>query len=155
MTYNRQVACTYKQPSVPHVVLQEATHFRYKMRHIWVTKSMDAATAGDHWSRCRHRLQLKLPLPLSLIPFGSSHSQWICNDCTCLWIRDGDRQVSKLLRGVEVLAMPDAGLDTTWRVQSVCEVSLGAGELRPLLPSVVVGEFIDRCCVDDRVDATS
>jgi len=56
---------------------------------------MDAATAGDHWSGCRHRLQLQLPLPVSLMSFCSSRSQWMCNDCAGLWIRDGGRQVFK------------------------------------------------------------
>jgi len=56
---------------------------------------MDAVTAGHHWSRCRHCLRLQLPLPLSLILFSSSHSQWICNDRAGFWIRDGGRQVFK------------------------------------------------------------
>ena len=56
---------------------------------------MDAATAGDHWLRCRHHLGLQLPLPLSLILFGSSHSQGICNDSAGFCIRDGGRKVLK------------------------------------------------------------
>jgi len=56
---------------------------------------MDAITAADHRSRRRHCLQLQLPLPVSLIPFCSSHSQWICNDRPGLWIRDGGRHVLK------------------------------------------------------------
>jgi len=47
--------------------------------------------------------------------------------------------------------MPDAGLDTTRRVESVCEVPLGAGVLRLLVPSVAVGVIIDRRCLADRV----
>jgi len=58
-------------------------------------QSMDATTAGDHLSRCRHCLQLRLPLPLSLIPFYSSGSQLIGNDREGFWIRDGGRQVFK------------------------------------------------------------
>jgi hypothetical protein len=61
---------------------------------------------------------------------------------------------SRLLREVGVLAMPDAGLDTTRRVVSVCMVALGAGLLRLLAPDVVVGVIIDRRCVADRVDVT-
>ena len=58
---------------------------------------------------------------------------------------------SRPLRGVGVLAMPDAGLDSTRRVDSVCEVPRGAGVLRLLVLSVAVGVIIDRCCVADRV----
>jgi len=58
-----------------------------------VTNCKDAATVGDHWLRCRHRVQLQLRLPLSLIPFCSSHWQWIWNDHVGLWIRDVGRQV--------------------------------------------------------------
>jgi len=36
--------------------------------------------------------------------------------------------ISRPLRGVWVLAMPDEGLDTTQYVESVCEVPLGSGE---------------------------
>jgi len=41
----------------------------------------------------------------------------------------GVGRFSRPLRGVGVLAMPDTGLDTTRRVESVCEVPLGAGVL--------------------------
>jgi len=54
-----------------------------------------AMTAGDHRERCRHRLRLQYPLPLSLIPLCSSRPQWICNDCAGFWIGDGGRQVCK------------------------------------------------------------
>jgi len=47
--------------------------------------------------------------------------------------------------------MPDAGLDTTRRVESVCEVPLGAGVLRLLVPGVAVGVIIDHRCVADGV----
>jgi hypothetical protein len=53
-----------------------------------------------------------------------------------------------------VLAMPDAGLDTTRRVESVCVIPLGAGVLRLLVPGVAVGVIIDRRCVVDGVEAT-
>jgi hypothetical protein len=39
---------------------------------------------------------------------------------------------SRPLRGAGVLAMPDAGLDTTRRIESVCIVPLGAGVLQLL-----------------------
>jgi hypothetical protein len=58
---------------------------------------------------------------------------------------------SGLLRGVGVLTMPDAGLDTTRRVESVCMVSLGAGVLRLLVPGMAVGVTIDHHCIADAV----
>jgi len=58
---------------------------------------------------------------------------------------------SRPLRGVGVLAMPDAGLDTTRHGDSVCEFPLGAGVLRLLVPSVADGVIIDRRCVADGV----
>ena len=53
-----------------------------------------------------------------------------------------------------MLAMPGARLDTTRRVESVCEVPPGAGVLRLLVTSVAVGVFIDRLSVPDGVEAT-
>jgi hypothetical protein len=41
----------------------------------------------------------------------------------------GEGRISRLLRGVGVRAMPDAGLDTTRRVESVCMVPLDASVL--------------------------
>jgi len=58
---------------------------------------------------------------------------------------------SRPLREVGVLAMADAGLLTTRRVEWVCEIRLGAGGLRLLLPSVAVGVIIDCHCVADWV----
>jgi len=93
ITYRLPGACTHERPSVPHIELHESARCTYKTRQVWVNKSMDAATAGDNWSRCRHCLRLQLPLPLSLIPFCSSHSQWICNGHAGFSIRDAGRQV--------------------------------------------------------------
>ena len=59
----------------------------------------------------------------------------------------GVGRFSRALRGVGVLAMPDAGLDTTQHVESVCIVSLRAGVLRLFVPGGAVGVIIDRCCV--------
>jgi len=56
---------------------------------------MDAANAGDHWSRCWRRPQLHLVMPLSLIHLCRLRSQWICNDRTGFWIRDGGTLVFK------------------------------------------------------------
>jgi len=66
----------------------------------------------------------------------------------------GVGRVSRPLRGVGVLALPDAVLDTTQSVESVCMVPLGAGVLRLHVPGVVVGVIIDRRCVVDGVEAT-
>jgi hypothetical protein len=60
---------------------------------------------------------------------------------------------SRPLRGVGVLAMPDAELDTTRRVESVCMVPLGAGLLRLLVPGVAVGVIIEHRWVVDGVEA--
>jgi hypothetical protein len=66
----------------------------------------------------------------------------------------GAGRFSRLLRGVGVLAMPDAGLDTTRCVESVCMVLLGAGVLRLLVPGVGVGVIIHSRCVADGVEDT-
>jgi len=63
----------------------------------------------------------------------------------------GVGRFSRPLREVGVLAMPDAGLDTTRRIESVCEVPLGAGVLQLLVPGVGVGVSIDCRCVADGV----
>jgi len=57
---------------------------------------------------------------------------------------------SRPLRGVRVITMPDAGLDTTQRV----EVPLSAGVLRLLVPGVAVGVIFDRRWVADGVEVT-
>jgi hypothetical protein len=46
--------------------------------------------------------------------------------------------------------MPDAGLDTTQRV----EISSGAGVLRLVLPGMAVGVFIDHRCAANGVEVT-
>ena len=67
-----------------------------------------------------------------------------------LWLGVG--RYSRPLRGVGVLAMPDVILDTTWHVNSTCDIPPGAGVLRLLVPSVVVGECIDHRCVLDGME---
>ena len=57
---------------------------------------------------------------------------------------------SRPRRGVGVITMPDAWLDTTRRV----EVPPGAGVLRLLVPGVAVGVFVDRRSVGDGVEVT-
>ena len=66
----------------------------------------------------------------------------------------GVGRFSRPLRGVGVLAMPDAGLDTTRRVESVCMVPLGGGVSQLLVPGVAVEVIIDRHCVADGVEVT-
>jgi len=62
----------------------------------------------------------------------------------------GVGRFSRPLRGVGVIAMPNAGLDTMRRG----EVPLGAGVLRLLVTGMAVGVFIDRRCAADRVEVT-
>jgi hypothetical protein len=57
---------------------------------------------------------------------------------------------SRPRRGVGVITMPDAGLDTTRRVQ----VPPGAGVLRLLVPGMAVAVFVDRRGVADGVEVT-
>jgi len=64
----------------------------------------------------------------------------------------GVGRFSRPLRGVGVLAIPDARLDTMRRVESVYIVPLGAGVLRLLVPGVAVGVIIDHRCVADGVE---
>jgi hypothetical protein len=54
----------------------------------------------------------------------------------------GVGKLTRPLRGVGVLAMPDARLDTMQCGESVCEIPLGAGGVPRLLPGVGVGELI-------------
>jgi len=63
-------------------------------------------------------------------------------------------RLSRPLREVGVLAMPDAGLDTMQRVESVCMVPLGAGVLPLLVAGVAVRVIIDHRCVSDGVEVT-
>jgi len=65
----------------------------------------------------------------------------------------GVGRFSRPQRGVGVLAMPNAGLDTTRRLESVCKVPPGAGVLRLLVTGVAVGVFIDHRCLVDGEEA--
>jgi len=66
----------------------------------------------------------------------------------------GEGRFSRPLRGVGVLAMPNVGLDTPRRVQSVCKVPPGVDVLQLLVPGVAVGVFIHRRSVADGVEVT-
>jgi hypothetical protein len=50
--------------------------------------------------------------------------------------------------------MPDAELDITRRVESVCIVPLGAGVLQLLVAGMAVAVIIDLRCVADGVEVT-
>jgi hypothetical protein len=56
------------------------------------------------------------------------------------------------LRGIAVLAMPDAGQNTRRDIESVCKIPPGAGVLQLLAPGMTVGVFIDWRSVADMVD---
>ena len=67
----------------------------------------------------------------------------------------GVGRFSRPRKGVGVVTMPDAGLDTAGLETARCvEVTPDAGVLRLLVPGVAVGVFINRCCVVDRVELT-
>ena len=66
----------------------------------------------------------------------------------------GVGKFSRGLRGVGVLAIPETGLDKTRCIESVCEVPLGAGVLRLLVPGMVFGVIIDCRCAADGVIVT-
>ena len=117
-----KVLALIKRLSVPHVKLQESARWKDKTRHVFVPKSMDAATAGDHWRRCRPCLQLQLPLSLYLILDSSLHSEWICNDRVGCWIRGAGRQVFKTAErsGSDSNAWSGAGYNATCWGSSGC-----------------------------------
>jgi len=57
-------------------------------------------------------------------------------------------RISRLLRGVGVIAMPTARMDATRCI----EVPPAAGVLLLPVPAVLVGVFNDRHCLADRVE---
>jgi hypothetical protein len=63
----------------------------------------------------------------------------------------GVGRFSRLRRGVAVLAILDAGLDSTRCIESVCMVPLGAGVLPLLVPGVARGVIIYHRWVVDGV----
>ena len=64
----------------------------------------------------------------------------------------GVGRFSRPVRGLGELAMRDARLDTTRRVESASEVPPGAGVPQLLVPSIAVRVFIDHRCVADGVE---
>jgi hypothetical protein len=62
----------------------------------------------------------------------------------------GVGRISRLLRGLGVIAMPNAELNTTRRIED----PPGPGVLQLLVTGVAVGELIDCRCVADRVEVT-
>jgi len=97
-----------------------------------------------------------------------------CNcHCLCLWFLSVARVRSEFgmiarasglgmgvgwfwspLGEVGLLAMPDARLDTTRRVESACEVPPSGSVVRLRVPGAVVGVSIDRRWVGDGVEVT-
>ena len=69
-----------------------------------------------------------------------------------LWMWVG--KFARPLRGVGVLAMLNARLDRMGCGESVCEIPLGAGVVRLLLPGIAVGKSIDHHCVENGVQVT-
>jgi len=132
---------------------------------MYSSRSLPVANTRCVMSEWRNWWMLRLP---ETIDWGVDTACGCNCHCLCLWclsvacIRSGFvmnvrasglRMVvgmfSRPLRGVGVLAVPDAGLDTMRCIGSVCEVPLGAGVLQLLVPGVAAGVFIDRCCVAD------
>jgi hypothetical protein len=66
----------------------------------------------------------------------------------------GVGRFSRPRREVGVVATPDARRDTIRPVESLCEVPLGAGVLRLLVPGMAVGEIINHRWVADGVTVT-
>jgi hypothetical protein len=66
----------------------------------------------------------------------------------------GVGKFTRPLGGVGVLAMPDVGLDTMRRVETVCKAPPGVCVLRLLVPSLAVGVCIDFRCVAGGVEVT-
>jgi hypothetical protein len=63
-------------------------------------------------------------------------------------------RLSRPVRGVGLLAMADAGLDTLRRIASVQMVSLGTVVLQLRMPRVAVGVIIARRCLPDGAEFT-
>jgi len=120
----------------------------------------NARCVMSEWSN-----QGMLQLPETIDRGLNTTCSWHCHGLCCWFssaacVRSGfsiiarvsspGMQVGRFSRppsGVGVIAMPDDGLDTTRHV----EVPPGAGLLWLLVPSVAVGEFIDRCCLANGV----
>lgn len=62
-------------------------------------------------------------------------------------------RISRELKGLGEVAMPDAGLEATRRVEAVCNVPPVAGVLQLLEPGVAAGGFFHHRSVAHRVKA--
>jgi len=133
--------------------------------------SLPVANTRNVMSEWPNRCMLQLPEP---IDGGGVDTACGCNcHCLCPWFLAVARilsgfvmiawasglgmvvgRFSRPLRGVGVLAVPDAWQDSTWRIESDCEVHPVAGVLRLLVLGVVVGVCIECRCGADRVEVT-
>jgi len=114
----------------------------------WMLQLLETTARGvDTSGRCNGH-----SLCLWFFSVAHIHSRFVIARASGFGMRVG--RISKPLRGVGVLAMPDAGLDSSQCIESVCEVTLGAGVLQQLEPSMEVGVFVDCHCLVDGVDVT-
>jgi len=61
-------------------------------------------------------------------------------------------RVSRPLRGVGLLAMPDGGLDISQHIESVCKVPPGTGVLQLVVPGIAVVGFNHHYSELDKVE---
>jgi hypothetical protein len=66
----------------------------------------------------------------------------------------GEGRFARPLRGLVVLAMLGAGLDTTQWVEFASKVPPDAGVVRLLVSGVAVEQFIDCRCIADGMEVT-
>lgn len=59
----------------------------------------------------------------------------------------GVGRLSRVLRGVGMILLPDAELDTMRQFHFASAVAPGAGVLQLSVPGVAAGVLFDRCCV--------
>jgi len=133
---------------------------------MWSSRSLPVANTRRVMSDWPNRWMLRLP---ETIDRGVDTACGCNCHCLCLWFFSVARVWSGLVmigrpsglgmgvgrfsrprRGVGLITMADAGLNTTRRV----EVPPGAGALQLLLPGVAVGVFIDCHCEPDGVEVT-
>ena len=113
---------------------------------LWLPETIDRGVDTPCGCNC-HCLCLRF-LSVASVRSGFVMITWASELGMAVW------RFSRPLRWVGVIPMADGGLDIMWRVESVCEVHLGAGVLQLRVPAMVVGVIIDRHCVADAVEVT-